>query len=354
MNIFSKKKLIILMIQLYLILNLTIQAEGENRNSIELQQSEWLFNENLAWDLLLAQETIGFRYPGTAEHLETQVFIENYFSGLSEWTFNRQTFEYNGVNLANLIVEKESSNTLKWVVLGAHYDTRAKADNDTVDTSVPVMGANDGASGVAVLMELARVVAEKMLNSSIRLIFIDGEDQGSGGMAGWEWIVGSSYYVDSLSESEKDEIECFILLDMIGDENLNIHWEKNSDIGLREEIWLAADALGHAEFIQGEKYGMKDDHIPFIQAGIPAVDIIDFDYPYWHTRNDTSDHCSAASLNAVGQTVEKWLTEKVGLNETDPSISTPSDDNKTTLMLVFDGTIIILIIALKRKRNLKF
>ena len=348
MIIITKKKLIILIIQLFLFLSLALlKVGGEQKNHFELQQAEFVFDESSAWEFLLAQEAIGFRYPGTAEHLETQDFIENHFSELAEWTFAKQTFEYNGVNLSNLIVEKEGLNTTNWIILGAHYDTRAKADHDPVNTSAPVMGANDGASGVAVLMELARILADKTLNSSIRLIFIDGEDQGSGGMIGWDWIVGSNYYVDSLSESEKNEIECFILLDMIGDENLNIHWEKNSNVGLREEIWLAADALGHVEFIQGEKYRMIDDHVPFIQAGIPAVDIIDFDYPYWHTRNDTSDHCSAASLQAVGQTVEKWLIEKVS-SETDSSISTPSDDIDTPLLL-FDGMIILLVFTFKRK-----
>ncbi|MHA1911797.1 MAG: M28 family peptidase [Candidatus Kariarchaeaceae archaeon] len=345
-----KKKLILAM-QLFLLLNLTMsQTEGEQKKLFELQQTEWSFNETSAWELLLAQEEIGFRYPGTAEHLETQVFIEDYFIGLDEWTFSKQTFEYNGVNLSNLIVEMEGSNTTNWIVFGAHYDTRAKADHDLIDPSAPVMGANDGASGVAVLMELARVIADKLLNSSLRLIFIDGEDQGSGGMLGWDWIVGSTYYVDSLSQSEKDEIECFILLDMIGDANLNIHWEKNSNVELREEIWLAADALGHTEFIQGEKYRMIDDHIPFIRAGIPAVDIIDFDYPYWHTRNDTSEYCSAASLLAVGQTVEKWLIEKTGSSVT-PSSTTPSDDNNTPL-IIFDGAIILLIITLGKKKRI--
>jgi Zn-dependent M28 family amino/carboxypeptidase len=337
-----------------LILSLTlVQSQGEKKDYLDLQQSEVVFNEASAWQYLLAQEAIGFRYPGTAEHLETQDFIEDHFAELPEWTFTKQTFEYMGVNLSNLIAEKEGSNTTNWVALGAHYDTRAKADHDLIDPTAPVMGANDGASGVAVLMELARTLSDNLLNSSLRLIFIDGEDQGDGGMAGWSWIVGSKYYVASLSESEKEEIECFILLDMIGDENLNIHWEKNSNVALREEIWLAADTLGYAQFIQGEKYRMTDDHIPFLQAGIPAVDIIDFDYPYWHTRNDTSDHCSVDSLKAVGQTVEKWLTEKIGSSdptETNTS-STPSDDTKTPLMLFFDGTIILLIIIVTRKNK---
>lgn len=97
---------------------------------------------------------------------------------------------------------------------------------------------------------------------------------------------------------------------MIGDSDLNINKEKNSDVGLTDEIWEIANQLGYYQFIPEYKHQIIDDHIPFIQAGIPAVDIIDIDYLYWHTTQDTVDKVSPASLQAVGDTLLHWLLGK--------------------------------------------
>ena len=95
---------------------------------------------------------------------------------------------------------------------------------------------------------------------------------------------------------------------MIGDADLNIYLEKNSNVAIRTEIWSTAEKLGYGEqFINEEKFSMLDDHTPFLEAGIPAVDIIDFDYPYWHTTQDTPDKVSAESLQAVGDTLLNWV-----------------------------------------------
>jgi len=98
---------------------------------------------------------------------------------------------------------------------------------------------------------------------------------------------------------------------MIGDADLNIYKERNSDQGLVDEIWSVAAALGYEQtFIPEPKYSMIDDHTPFLQAGIPAVDIIDFDYPYWHTTQDTVDKVSAESLGIVGATLQEWIVRR--------------------------------------------
>jgi len=98
---------------------------------------------------------------------------------------------------------------------------------------------------------------------------------------------------------------------MIGDADLNIHLERNSDPIIRAEIWSTAERLGHGDvFINSEKYSILDDHTPFLEAGIPAVDIIDFDYPYWHTTHDTLDKVSPESLHAVGETIWHWVVEQ--------------------------------------------
>jgi Zn-dependent M28 family amino/carboxypeptidase len=178
----------------------------------------------------------------------------------------------------------------------------ADQDPDPNNRNQPVPGANDGASGVAVLLELARVLPEST-PKSIWLVFFDAEDNGN--IPGWDWILGSDSFVSELDVQP----EAAIIIDMIGDSDLNIYREQNSDQDLTDEIWAVAEDLGYPEqFINTTKHQMIDDHTPFIRAGIPAVDIIDFDYPYWHTIQDTPDKVSAQSLQAVGDTLYAWLT----------------------------------------------
>jgi Zn-dependent M28 family amino/carboxypeptidase len=164
-----------------------------------------------------------------------------------------------------------------------------------------VPGANDSGSGVVVLLELARIIPDE-LNLSVRLVFFDAED--NGGIEDWDWILGSRGYADNMSTIP----DAVIILDMIGDEDLTINKEYNSDPALMEQIWNQADELGYNMiFLDEYKHSMLDDHTPFVEAGIPAVDIIDFDYPYWHTTADTSDKVSPVSLQIVGDTIYHWL-----------------------------------------------
>ena len=191
-----------------------------------------------------------------------------------------------------------------WLIIGSHYDSRFVADQDPNPAyrTQPVMGANDGASSVAILVELARVIPEK-INNQIWLVFFDDEDNGSESGAGWG--IGSDYFVSQL-KGKPDEI---VILDMVGDKDLNLYMEINSNPELNNEIWGVAKQLGYSQFIDSYKYSLIDDHTPFIEAGIPAADIIDFDYPYWHTTQDTLDKISANSLKIVGETILSWLGE---------------------------------------------
>jgi glutaminyl-peptide cyclotransferase len=195
-----------------------------------------------------------------------------------------------------------------WIILGAHYDSRLVADHDPrLDyrtTSVP--GANDGASGVAVLLELARVLPGRINAQSryqqVWLVLFDAEDNGK--LPGWDWILGSRYFAANLTQSPN----AVVVLDMIGDANLNIKQLSNSDKRLNAEIWSIAKKLGfETEFIPLIGYTIQDDHTPFLERGIPAADIIDFDYPYWHTTSDTLDKVSPASLKIVGDVMLEWL-----------------------------------------------
>jgi Zn-dependent M28 family amino/carboxypeptidase len=139
----------------------------------------------------------------------------------------------------------------------------------------------------------------------VQLVFFDAED--NGGLDGRQWIMGSHAFVATLAE----EPRAAIIVDMVGDSDLNIYIERNSDPELTSAIWAQAAALGYGkEFIAKPKYDMIDDHTPFLEAGIPAVDIIDFDYPYWHTAADTADKVSAKSLQAVGRTLWAWIEEQ--------------------------------------------
>jgi Zn-dependent M28 family amino/carboxypeptidase len=166
---------------------------------------------------------------------------------------------------------------------------------------LPVPGANDGASGVAVLLELARILPP-VNNNQMWLVFFDAEDQGH--IDNFEWIMGSRVFVQELKQKPSRAV----IIDMIGDADLQIFREHNSDIEMTDQLWRTADELGFSSyFIDEEKYNILDDHIPFIEVGIPAVDIIDFDYPWWHTLSDTADKVTPQSLEIVGKTLIKWL-----------------------------------------------
>jgi Peptidase family M28 len=135
------------------------------------------------------------------------------------------------------------------------------------------------------------------------LVFFDAEDNGNAYGSGWD--IGSQYFVSKLI-GKPDSV---VILDMIGDKDLNIYMERNSNSELNSEIWGVASELGYSQFIPTFKYSLIDDHIPFLQAGIRAVDVIDFNYPYWHTVNDTLDKVSPESLKVVGRTILSWLEQ---------------------------------------------
>ncbi|MFQ5436952.1 MAG: M28 family peptidase, partial [Anaerolineae bacterium] len=189
-------------------------------------------------------------------------------------------------------------------------DARRLADQTpgAVEAGLPVPGAVDGASGVAVLLELARTLDLDAIDREIWLAFFDVEDNGSGGLPGWGWIAGSAYMAQNLAVTP----EAMVLVDMIGDADQQLYYEGNSDPALRQHLWGIAAELGFGSaFIPELKYTMIDDHVPFVRQDIPAVDIIDFDYPYWHTVEDTADKASPDSLYRVGRTLEVWLESRL-------------------------------------------
>ena len=243
----------------------------------------------------------GPRIPGSTASAETVEYIRTELNKVG-WQMDVQQFIHEGVTLNNLVAY-QNSNPPK-VLIGAHYDTRQISDqeSDPALQALPVPGANDGTSGTAVLMELARSLEGQ--DSGVWLVFFDGEDQGH--INNWDWSVGAQYFADNLAVSPKS----VIVIDMIGDQDLNIYREKQSDQDLCGQIWSSAGELGLTDsFIDQEKYAMIDDHLPFVKLGIPSCLLIDFDYPYWHTQSDTLEHISSESLQAVGDVLLKYLSD---------------------------------------------
>jgi Zn-dependent M28 family amino/carboxypeptidase len=263
---------------------------------------ETQFDGQRAFEDVKKQVEFGPRTTGSAAQEQFIAWLRGQLES-ADWEVSIQRTEMMGHTIKNVIASR--GNEKPPIILLTHYDSRLLADNDPDpnNQTSPVPGANDGASGVAVLLELARVLPKDSV--PVQLLFVDAEDNGR--IPGWDWILGSRAFVASLKDKPKE----VILVDMIGDANLNIYMEKNSDPQLTDQIWATAKSLGYETyFIPTYKYQVIDDHIPFIETGIPAVDIIDLDYPYWHTAQDTPDKVSPASLNIVGKTLLKWITSQ--------------------------------------------
>jgi Zn-dependent M28 family amino/carboxypeptidase len=267
-----------------------------------LPVSRSAFSGDEAYKHIVAQTDLGARPTGSEAGWKTGDYIIAQLKQ-SGWEVETQEFEYQGVKARNIIGKRGHGPI---TIVGAHYDTRRKADNDPdpAKRTEPVIGADDGASGVAVLLEMARTLDVDKAGREVWLTFFDAEDNGR--LDGWDWIVGSTYMAQHLTVTPT----AMILLDMIGDADQQVYWDHNSDAQLNKGIWQTAAQLGFAQqFIPQYKWTMIDDHMPFAQRGIPAVDLIDFDYPYWHTAQDTADKVSPDSLERVGRTISTWLEQ---------------------------------------------
>lgn len=283
---------------------LLIGAAGWYAYSLQTQPkaAPVMFDGQRAYADVQTQVAFGPRVPGSEGHARIVEWIGEELTQAG-WQVEIQETEALGHPVKNIVARR--SDAPPQIVIGAHYDSRMYADNDpdpAQHTSF-VPGANDGASGVAVLLELARSLPKETV--PVWLVFFDAEDNGR--IEGWDWILGSREFVKNNSIQPR----AAIIVDMIGDADLNIYKERNSNPELTDEIWAVAKELGYeSKFIPDYKYSMLDDHTPFLEAGIPAVDIIDFDYPYWHTVQDTPDKVSAESLQAVGATLRLWVIQQ--------------------------------------------
>ena len=301
-------------------------------NSINMQQISHvpIFSGTDAYDYLVDQCDFGPRPPGSDNLSLCRTMIAETFESFG-WNVTFQNFTYHEVDCVNIIVRWNSLNNSP-IILGAHYDTRPQGPSDHGSG----LGANDGGSGVAVLLELANILPEDT-RSSVEIVLFDAED--SGGISGWDWIQGSTYYVSQLSTERRDSIHAMVLLDMVGDINLELPRERSSTTSIQNSIWSVANQLGYNDtFIETYRGPIIDDHRPFLDAGIPAVDLIQVPFPStWHTLGDTPDMCSAESLEIVGEVMEVFLVEEAGnipVYPSDPPI------------LLYIGIIVIVALAI--------
>ena len=190
------------------------------------------------------------------------------------------------------------------VLFLAHWDTRPRADQsqNLGQQRLPVPGADDGASGVAVLLGVADALKAKPPAVGVDLLFVDGEDYGDFTKDTSDVLIGSRWFAAHQPPGYPPLYA--VLFDMVGDRSLQIYYEGNSMAvapEVVERVWRTASDLGYGRyFLPGVKHTLIDDHVSLQRVGIHAIDVVDFDYPYWHTTEDTIDKLSAASLQIVG------------------------------------------------------
>ena len=246
---------------------------------------------------------LGPRPAGSPALAKTRDYIKKELAAIG-LTAEEQAFEATTpagpIKMVNLRVMIGGPSTARRIIVAGHYDTK-------VFKEFRFVGANDGGSSTGFLIELARVMAARPLATPLELLFLDGEEA-----VRTEWVdpdnrYGSRYYVDAARKAGTlGTIQALILVDMIGDRDLRIKREAQSTRWLNDVLWKVAAGLKRREFVDDETE-VIDDHLIFLEAGVPATDLIDFEFPAWHTADDTMDQVSAASLQAVGDVVVAGL-----------------------------------------------
>jgi len=271
------------------------------------------FDGNRAYEILNKVVSHGPRNPGSTGHQACLTYMNATLQGLAD-TVRVQQFSHRGyggelLQMFNIIASFRPDKPSR-ILLCTHWDTRPRAerDPDAGRRNEPIVGANDGGSGVAVLLEIARLLKEVPPPVGVDLVFFDGEDYGMEGDTP-NYLLGARHFATT---KPSDYVPRFgILLDMIGDAQLEIPREGHSmkfAPDIVDLVWDKAATLGYGQFSNFEEEPITDDHLPLNAVGIKTIDLIDFSYPdethrYWHTHSDTPDKCSAESLEAVGTVV---------------------------------------------------
>jgi glutaminyl-peptide cyclotransferase len=258
-------------------------------------QTPLKFDSNRAWGHLQHVVSIGPRPAGSAAIEQTRKYIREQLTAMefkaAEQAWDDET-PLGKVHMVNLIVTIPGASRNRLAITG-HYDTKLFRE-------FPFVGASDGGSSTAFLIEMARVLKARKNALTIDLIFLDGEE------AVLEWrgndhTYGSRHYVEAARrDGSLASLKAMVLIDMIGDRDLGIRRDSYSTPWLTDIIWQTAAKMKLSNYFLPAPTTVEDDHLPFLSAGVPSVDIIDLDYDAWHTRRDTLDNVSARSLQVVG------------------------------------------------------
>lgn len=264
------------------------------------------FDEARAFRDLEAQTAFGPRVPGSEAHRRCLEFLvrslEEAGGEVTVQAAADPAFPLAGVDTLYNVRARFGPRATAHLVLGAHWDSRPWADHDPdpARRQEPVLGANDGASGVAVLLEVARALGEHEPPAGVEIVLFDGEDSGNEGDP-TSYARGSLAYVRLLRPPRPLHA---VIVDMVGRRGMSLYQEVNSRdaaANLVDRLWDGARKVDAPAFVPEVRHNVYDDHVPFIRAGIPAVDIIDLDDPHWHTGGDVAAHCDPASLGQVGR-----------------------------------------------------
>ena len=264
------------------------------------------FDSASAFNYLKTQVEFGPRVPDTEAHRREAAWLDSLLRPRADtlivqsWT--HVTAHGDSLRLVNYVARFRPAATKRLLFL-AHWDSRPTADSPTsTDSTKPVPGANDGASGVALLLGVADVLKRAPPTVGVDLLFDDGEDYGDFTKTPNDVLIGARYYAAHPAPGPQPLYA--VLFDLIADKDLQIFQEGNSLVGAPEVVelvWDTAKELGYAgTFVATPKHTLIDDHIELQKVGIRAIDVVDFDYPSWHTKDDTIDKVSAASLQIVG------------------------------------------------------
>jgi glutaminyl-peptide cyclotransferase len=259
-----------------------------------------------AFSYIQSQVAFGPRVPGTAAHEKMGNWLDSLLRQRADtvvvqsWT--HVTAAKTKLPLRNFIARFNPAADKRLLLL-AHWDSRPVSDSPTSrDSSHAVLGANDGGSGVALLLGVADVLKRTPPAIGVDLLFVDGEDYGDFTKTPNDVLIGSRYY--GAHQLPGGRPLYAVLFDLVADKDLQIYQEGNSLVGAPEVVelvWDTAKALGYGGyFVASPRHTLIDDHLELQKAGIRAIDVVDFDYPPWHTQYDTIDKVSAASLQVVG------------------------------------------------------
>lgn len=288
-------------------------VQAQVRAPLRLEQIP--FDGQSAYEYLKQICALGPRVSGTPAMDAQQKLLTEHFEKHGG-KVTRQEFQVrhpqdgSAVKMCNLIVSWHPQRARRYL-LCAHYDTRPYPDQDPVDKRGPFVGANDGASGAALLMELAKHIPDLKGSHGVDFVLFDGEELIYNEQTD-KYFLGSEFFARShVANPKRPNYRHGILLDMVAGTDLRIFLEGNSmKFAPRQagELWLRAEKLGVREFIRQVRHTVNDDHIPLNEiARIPTFDVIDFDYPHWHTTRDVPENCSPLSLAKVGWVLHEWL-----------------------------------------------